>query len=161
MKMNTGKRFKICNWYVSSLYIIMIFIAIYLINQLFIFPITSRGIMTLVSFKPCNIVAIKCCYALLMFIGILRIKKDTAFYWVMLNFSSVGVLSICYLNFWFYSSNFDLFLLEICAVWLLILINLKSFIRYFKIKRTIPQIFLIIFIAVFISLILRLILYIG
>jgi len=159
--MNIKKKLKNGNWQEKSLFIIMMLAVIYLINELFIFPTTSKRILTLVSFKPCNIITIKCCYALLMIIGILRIKKETAFYWIMLNFSSVGVLTICYLNFWFYSSNFDLFLLEICSIWLLILINLNSFIYYYEIKQKIPKIILIIFISGIISFIFRLTIIMG
>jgi uncharacterized membrane protein len=86
------------NWHNVSLFIVIILSIIYLVNELFVFPVSSRGVWPTFDFKPCNLVVLKCCYALLMIIGILRIRKESSFYWFMLNLASVGVLSICYFN---------------------------------------------------------------
>ena len=152
MKMNIKKQLKDGNWTTLSLWINLIFIIIYLINEIVIFPIISYGRESLCSRMPYFLVTIKCYYALLMIVSILRIKKDPNWYWLLLNLASMGVLSIWFYSFGFYSSDLDIFLLELVAIWLLILTNLKSFVKMYEIKRTFSKTGLIVIIPVIISI---------
>jgi len=149
--MNIKKQLKDGNWTTLSLWINLIFVIIYLINEIVIFPIISFGRESLCPRMPHFLVTIRCCYALLMIVSILRIKKDPDWYWSLLSLASIGVLSIWFYSFRFYSSDLDIFLLELVAIWLLILTNLKSFVKMYKIKRIFSQIILIVVIPIIIS----------
>ena len=153
--MNIEKRLKNGNLYYLSSFINIILIVIYLINELFIFPIHYKGILSFLGTKPSYLISIKCCYAVLIFISLLRIKKEPQFYWVLLNFASVGVLLIFKYNFFHYGTFIDIFLLEICAIWLLIMTNLNSYIDKYEIKRTVKNLCLIILSPLIISFLIR------
>jgi hypothetical protein len=153
--MNIEKQLKGGNSYNLSLWINLILIIVYLINEIIIFPITTKNLMTLLGKAPQFLITTKCCYALLMMISILLIHKKPNLCWLSLNLASVGVLSIWYYNYWFYTSIIGEFLLEISAVWLLIITNLKSFVKYYKIKRSFFKAIWIIVIPYIISIIVR------
>ena len=153
-RMNIKKQLRDGDWYNLSLRINLILIIVYLINEIVIFPITSYGQESLCPRMPYFLIIIKCCYALLMIISILRIKKDSNWYWLILNLASIGVLSIWFYSFWFYGSILNLFILELTTIWLLILTNLKSFIKRYEIKRTFSQVIVIVVVPIIISVIL-------
>ena len=119
-----------------SFQINLIILVIYLINELIIFPITTANVMTLVGKAPYYFIAIKCSYASLMIIGIAIINNKPNTSWLLINLAAIGVMSILLFDFWFYGSD-GIFLLVISAIWLLVLTNLKSFIKRHEIKRTV------------------------
>ncbi|MCL2860761.1 MAG: hypothetical protein FWF46_09570 [Oscillospiraceae bacterium] len=139
------------NWHDLSLLINLVLIIIYLINEIIIFPIMSAKMMTLLGKAPYFFIVIKRFYALIMSIGILSINKKPSISWLIINLASIGVISIWFYNTWFYTSIIGEFLLAICAIWLLIITNLKSFVERYKIKRSFLQIILVVVIPIIIS----------
>jgi len=136
MKKNIKKLLlKSGNWHNLSLKINLFFLIIYLVNEVIIFPITTAHVMSLLGKASYYFIAIKCSYALLIAIGIVIINEKPNVSWMLINLAAIGVLSILYFDFYFYSSD-GIFLLVISSMWLLVLTNLKSFIKKYAIKRT-------------------------
>jgi len=155
MKKNIKRLLTSGDWLELNLWINLFVVSIYLIDTIIIFPITSANIMTLVDKKPYFLVGIKSCYAFLIIISIIGLKNKPNFYWIMLNLTSIGVLSIWIYSFCFYSSTIDKFLLELSSIWLLIIINLKSFIKKYSINRNIKKIIWIIVISIIMAAIIN------
>lgn len=134
----------------------LLFIMIYLIDVIFIFPLVSNDVLSFLDRKPFFLIVTKCSYALLMAVGLLLINKRADIGWFILNASSIGILFIWYYSFEFYTSFIDTFLLEICAVWILVLINRKSFISHYLIRRNVCQMSLIVILPMIILILIHL-----
>ena len=137
MKKNIEMLLKAGSRHNLLLHINLILLIIYLVNEVIIFPITTAHVMSLLGKAPYYFIAIKCGYALLIAIGILNINKKPNTSWLLINLAAIGALTVWYYNFLFFNSHIGAFLLELSSIWLLVLTNLKSFIKRYKIKRTV------------------------
>jgi len=150
MKMNTTELRKDGKCVNISIGVNILLIVVYLIDTIFIFPTTTINVLSLLPPKPDFLVVVKCSYAILMIVGLFLVKKESNSSWFLLNMASVGVLSLWIFSFLFYTSIIDSFLLELSAIWLLIMTNVKPFIKKYKAKRTLVKTILLFIIPIII-----------
>lgn len=111
-------------------------------------------ILHLLAGKPLLYYAPKWICALILFMAIMDLNRNTNFYYSIINGASMGVLSMLPINFAFYQSYIDFFLLETIAVSLIIYTNQKWFIEEYRIKRSLPLLILFGILSLLIALVL-------
>lgn len=149
--MTTKKQQKIGNIINIILWINIILIGCYLVYNIIFFPKITEGLMTFLPRKPFYLRIIKDLYAIFMVLGIILLQKEINISWVIINLSSVGILSIWIFSFGWYTSISDVVLLELIAVSLIIITNNRYFVLINNIQRTFARTVLIFVIPMLIS----------
>ena len=138
---------------------ILIFISIYIIGTI-IFFIYNRFFEYIFHApnKPIILYIIKWIYAILLIIGVLKLKNSPHTSYLLINTISVCVLLLSFITmyYWFfYMSIIDIILLEIVSVGLIIMTNLKSFIQENNIKRKLSDFIFVCTIPIALTLIIK------
>ena len=120
----------------------LLLIVVYLINTLIFFTdsiINPAGYYV----KPVSMYITKWFYAALMLFGIVVIDRKEMTGWIILNIASVNVLLLWFVGLYtkpmYHTSIPDTFLLELVAFCLMIILNLKVFLRIYGLKRSFPR----------------------
>ena len=153
--MNIKKPQKTCN--LSKIFLIFLIIYILYTIGFYILNLIPDGILHAPD-KPLVLYIIKWMYAILLIIGVLRLKDKSHRSYVLINSISISVLLFSFVTmyYWFfYMSTIDILLLEIISVGLIIMTNFKSFIQENNIKRKVSDFIFIIIIPIVLTVIIK------
>lgn len=106
--------------------------------------------------QPLLFYILKWYYSLLLLIGIIQLNKKATISYFFINSASIAIILLWILTsvfFVFYISIIDKFLLELTAIWLIIITNRASFIREYHIKRKKSDLLYLIAIPVIITIV--------
>lgn len=147
------------NLKIGELKIFLILITIYLLYTIvfYIYNLIPNGILRAPD-KPLILYAIKWIYAILLIIGILRLKYNSHLSYLLINTVSICILLFSFISiyYWFFYISFvDILLLEFISVTLIIVTNIKDFIERNNIKRRFFDLLIIAILPIIVTIMIK------
>jgi hypothetical protein len=140
MKMNIKKQLKTGNINIFlklSLVLSVLYLVITMLYYLDSIIHPNVSILRAID-RPFVLYIVKWLYALIIIICLVKINSNFSLYYLIINTVSFAILSLSFMDnyyFLFYECDVEMFLLEIVAIVLIIVTNLKAFITNYNQQR--------------------------